>query len=190
MNDENRITLLVLGAVVIGIVLGIFLAQQVSGEIKAVSSDIKSLEASLKGIDSSIKGVDSSVKDIKTTLAEKDKVSFRRDMQENGRRMLSLDYAGKFAKWDTAKSQIEELDKALQDAATLDSQQAPGIQDFRNVYIPKLKDAASKKDTKNFESVWTETYNACIGCHRGAGSPPSAIEILREISSEVEQLSG
>lgn len=190
MNNENRTTLLVLGVVVIGIVLGIFLAQKISGEIKAVSSDIKNLEASLNGVETSVKGVDSSVKDVKKALTEKDKVSFIRDMQENGRRMLSLDYAGKFAKWDAAKSEIEELDKALQDAATLDSQQAPGIQDFRNVYIPKLRDAASKKDTKNFESVWTETYNACIGCHRGAGSPPSAIEILRDISSEVEQLSG
>ncbi|SNQ61603.1 hypothetical protein [Candidatus Methanoperedens nitratireducens] len=190
MNDENRTTLLVLGAVVIGIVLGIFLAQQVSGDIRAVSSDIKSLQASLNGVESSIKGVDSSVKDIKTTLAEKDKVSFRRDMQENGRRMLSLDYAGKFTKWDTAKSEIEELDKALQDAAILDSQLSAAIQDFRNMYIPKLKDAVSKKDTKNFESVWAETYNACIGCHKGAGSPPSAIETLREISSEVEQLAG
>ena len=37
-----------LGVVVIGIVLGIFLAQKVSGEIRTVSSDIKSLEASLR----------------------------------------------------------------------------------------------------------------------------------------------
>ena len=189
MNGENKI-LFVLAAVVIGIILGIFLEQKISGELNAVSSDVKKLEASVKGIDTSIKAVDSSVKDVKTTLAEKDKVSFIRDMQEIGRRMLSLDYAGKFARWDSAKIEIDELDKTLQDAAILDSQRAPTIQDFRNMYIPKLKDAASKKDAKSFETVWTETYNACIGCHKGAGSPPSAIETLREISSEVEQLSG
>ena len=189
MKGENKI-LFVLAAVVIGIILGIFLEQKISGELNAVSSDVKKLEASVKGIDTSIKAVDSSVKDVKTTLAEKDKVSFIRDMQEIGRRMLSLDYAGKFARWDSAKIEIDELDKTFQDAATLDSQLAPTIQDFRNTYIPKLKEAASKKDARNFESVWTETYNACIGCHKGTGSPPSAIETLREISSEVDQLSG
>lgn len=182
MNSENK-TLLVLVAVVIGIILGIFLEQKISGEINVVSSDVKKLEAS-------IKAVDSSVKDVKTTLAEKDKVSFIRDMQEIGRRMLSLNYAGKFARWDAAKIEIDELDKTLQDATIMDSQRAPTIQDFRNTYIPKLKDAASKKDAKVFENVWAETYNACIGCHKGAGSPPSAIETLREISSEVDQLSG
>ena len=190
MNNENRKVLLVLAVIVVGIILGIFLTQKVSGEIKAVSLDIKNLGNSIKGIESSIKTVDSSVKDVKTALAEKNKLSFIRDMQENGRRMLSLDYAGKFAKWDAAKQEIDELDKTLQDAATLDSQLSPTIQDFRNMYIPKLKDAVSKKDAKNFESVWAETYNACIGCHKGAGSPPSAIETLREISSEVEQLAG
>lgn len=189
MNGENK-TLLVLAAVVIGIILGIFLEQKTSGEINVVSSDIKKLETSIKGIDTSIKAVDSSVKDVKTSLAEKEKVSFIRDMQEIGRRMLSLDYAGKFARWDTAKIEIDELDKTLQDAAIMDSQRAPTIQDFRNTYIPKLRDAASKKDAQGFENVWAETYNACIGCHKGAGSPPSAIETLREISSEVDQLSG
>lgn len=189
MNGENK-TLLVLAAVVIGMILGIFLEQKISGEINVVSSDIKKLETSIKGIDTSIKAVDSSVKDVKTSLAEKEKVSFIRDMQEIGRRMLSLDYAGKFARWDAAKIEIDELDKTLQDAAIMDSQRAPTIQDFRNTYIPKLRDAASKKDAKGFENVWAETYNACIGCHKGAGSPPSAIETLREISSEVDQLSG
>ena len=189
MNGENK-TLLVLAAVVIGIILGIFLEQKISGEINVVSSDVKKLETSIKEIDSSIKAVDSSVKDVKTTLAEKDKVSFIRDMQEMGRRMLSLDYAGKFARWDAAKIEIDELDKTLQDAAILDSQRAFSLTDFRNTYIPKLKDAASKKDAKSLENVWNETYNACIGCHKGAGSPSSAIETLREISSEVDQLSG
>lgn len=189
MNGENK-TLLVLAAVVIGIILGIFLEQKISGEINVVSSDVKKLETSIKAIDSSIKAIDSSVKDVKTSLAEKEKVSFIRDMQEIGRRMLSLDYAGKFARWDAAETEIDELDKTLQDAAIMDSQRAPTIQDFRNTYIPKLKEAASKKDAKNFENLWAETYNACIGCHKGAGSPPSAIETLREISSEVDQLSG
>ena len=189
MNGENK-TLLVLAAVVIGIILGIFLEQKISGEINVVSSDVKKLETSVKEIDSSIKAIDSSVKDVKTSLAEKDKVSFIRDMQEIGRRMLSLDYAGKFARWDAAKIEIDELDKTLQDAAILDSQRAFSLTDFRNTYIPKLKDAASKKDAKSFENVWNETYNACIGCHKGAGSPSSAIETLREISSEVDQLSG
>lgn len=189
MNGENK-TLLVLAAVVIGIILGIFLEQKISGEINAVASDVRKLETSIKGVDSSIKAVDSSVKDVKITLAEKDKISFIRDMQEIGRRMLSLDYAGKFARWDAAIIEIDELDKTLQDAAIMDSQRAPTIQDFRNTYIPKLKDAASRKDVKSFENVWTETYDACIGCHKGAGSPPSAIETLSEISSEVDQLSG
>ncbi|CAG0949804.1 MAG: hypothetical protein OIN86_13390 [Candidatus Methanoperedens sp.] len=189
MNGENK-TLLVFAAVVIGIILGIFLEQKISGEINAISSDVRKLEMSIKGIDSSIKAVDSSVKDVKTSLAEKEKVSFIRDMQEIGRRMLSLDYAGKFERWDAAKIEIDELDKTLQDAAIMDSQRAPTIQDFRNTYIPKLRDAASKKDAMSFESVWNETYNACVGCHKGAGSPPSAIETLREISSEIDQLSG
>ena len=189
MNGENKI-LIVLAAVVIGIILGIFLEQKISGEINVVSSEVKKLEMSMKEIDTSIKAVDSSVKDVRTSLAEKEKVSFIRDMQEIGRRMLALDYAGKFARWSAAKIEIDELDKTLQDAAIMDSQRAPTIQDFRNTYIPKLKDAASKKDAKSFENVWAETYNACIGCHQGAGSPPSAIETLREISSEVDQLSG
>ena len=189
MDDEKKI-LVVLAAVVIGIILGIFLEQKISGELNGISSDIKKLEGSVKEIDSSIKAVDSSVKDVKTTLAEKDKVSFIRDMQEIGRRMLSLDYAGKFARWEAANNEIEELDKTLEDAAVLDSQRASTLRDFRNTYIPRVKEAASKKDSVSFEKVWNETYNACIGCHKGAGSPPSAVETLREISSEVDQLSG
>jgi len=190
MSGENKTLLVLATVVIIGIILGIFLQQKISGELNAVSFDVKKLETSIKGIDSSIKAVDSSVKDVKTSLAEKDKVSFIRDMQEIGRRMLSLDYAGKFARWDAAKIEIDELDKTLQDAAIMDSQRAPTIQDFRNTYIPKLRDATSKKDDKTFESVWNETYTACVACHKGAGSPPSAIETLREISSEVDQLSG
>ena len=190
MDKENRIILVVIAALVVGVFAGVSLSQKISQEIREVSSDIKTLETAVKAIGVSINNVDSSIKTVKTSLEESDRASFRRDMQETGRRMLSLDYAGKFAKWDTAKIEIDELDKTLQDAATLDSQLAPTIQDFRNTYIPKLKDAASKKDARNFESVWTETYNACIGCHKGTGSPPSAIETLREISSEVDQLSG
>ena len=46
MNGENK-TLLVLAAVVIGIILGIFLEQKISGEINVVSSDVKKLETSI-----------------------------------------------------------------------------------------------------------------------------------------------
>lgn len=190
MNDEMKISVLVLGAVIIGIVIGVSLSQKISGEIKDVSSNIKSLDTSIKGLDASIKGVDSSVKEVKTSLAEKELQSFRRDMQENGRRMLAIDYAGKFAKWDVAKNEIEELDKTLQDAASLRSDLSQTIQVFSSTYIPKLKTAADKKDSKNFETVWTETYNACVACHQGASAPAAAFEALREISSEAEQLSG
>jgi len=190
MNDEMKISVLVLGAVIIGIVIGASLAQKISGEIKDVSSGINSLETSIKGLDSSIKGVDSSVKEVKTSLAEKELQSFRRDMQENGRRMLSIDYAGKFAKWDAAKKEVDELDKTLQSSANLRSDLSPSIQSFRSTYIPKLKEAADKKDAKNFGTVWTETYNACIACHQGSRASPEAFEILREIGAEVEQLSG
>lgn len=190
MSNENKISLLVLGAVIFGVVLGIILAQNISGEINDLSSSIASLEASVKGIDTSIKDVDSSVKEVKTSLAERDLQSFRRDMQENGRRMLSIDYAGKFARWDAAKSEADELDKTLQNAADLRTDLATAIDEFRSTYIPKLKDAADKRDVKNFESVWAETYNACIACHQGARAPPAAFEVLREISSEAEHLSG
>lgn len=190
MNKENTISMLVLGAVIAGIVLGIFLAQKISGEIKEVSSDIKDLETSIKGIDSSIKGVDSSLTAVKTSLTEKDTISFRRTMEENGRRMLSLNYAGQFSRWDAVKKEADELDKNLQDSASLRPDLAQAIQGFRTTYVPKLKDAADKKDTKNFGTVWSGTYDACIACHQIIAAPPAASEVLREISSEVEELSG
>ncbi len=165
MNNENKVIIVLGAAIVVGMVLGVILAQKISGEIKEISSGIKNLETSMKGIDSSIKGVDSSVKEVKTSLAEKEIALFRRNMQENGRRMLALDYAGKFAKWDAAKEEVEEIDK-------------------------NLENAADKKDTGNFEKTWTDAYNACVGCHQGVLAPSSAFEALREISSEVEQLSG
>ncbi|MDP2844450.1 MAG: hypothetical protein Q8N79_00050 [Candidatus Methanoperedens sp.] len=179
MNNESKIGLLVLGAVIIGIVLGVFLVQNVTGEIREVSSAMKNLETSMKGIDASLK-------EVKTTLAEKETGQFRREMQESGRRILSLNYAGKFANWDAAKKEVDELDGTLKNAADLRPDLAQTIQSFRNAYILGLKGAADKKDTKNFETVWNDTYNACIACHRGAGTPPEAAKVLGEIKIDVE----
>jgi hypothetical protein len=179
MNNENKISLLVLGAVIISIVLGVFLVQKVTGEIRDVSSAVKNLETSMKGIDSSLK-------EVKTSLADKETGEFRRQMQESGRRILSLNYAGKFANWDVAKKEADELDGTLKNAADLRPDLAQTIQGFRSAYIPGLKGAADKKDTKNFETVWNDAYNACIACHRGAGAPPAAAEVLGEIRTEVE----
>jgi len=179
MNNESKIGLLVLGAVIIGIVLGVFLVQNVTGEIREVSSVMKNLETSMKGIDASLK-------EVKTTLAEKETGQFRREMQESGRRILSLNYAGKFANWDVAKKEADELDGTLKNAADLRPDLAQTIQGFRSAYILKLKDAADKKETKNFETVWSDAYNACIACHRGTAAPPEAFEILSEIKTEVE----
>jgi len=190
MDKENKITLILLAVLVIGVFIEVSLTQKVSWEIKEVSSDIKDLGTSIKGIDTTVKNVDSSLITVKTSLEESARESFRRDMQENGRRMLSLDYAGKFSRWDAAKKEVDELDKTLQDAANHKSELAQSIQAFRSIYIPKLKDVVDKKDIKNFEVVWNETYNACIDCHKGASAPSTAFDVLREISSEVEQLSG
>lgn len=191
MDKENKIILIILLAVlVIGMFIEVSVTQKVSGELKGVSSDIKDIETSIKGIDTSVKNIDSSMKTVATSLEKSATESFRRDMQENGRRMLSLDYAGKFSRWDAANKEIDELDKNLQDAANHNSELAPGIQTFKSTYVPKLKDAADKKDPKNFGIVWNETYNACIACHKGTLAPSTAFDVLREISSEVDQLSG
>lgn len=179
MNNENKISLLVLGAVIIGIVLGVVLVQKVNGEIREVSLAVKNLETSMKGFDASLK-------EVKTGLAGKETGEFRRQMQESGRRILSLNYAGKFAKWEAAKMETDELDATLKNAADLRPDLAQTIQGFRSAYIPGLKSAADKKDTKNFETVWNDTYNACIACHRGTGAPPVAAEVLGEIRAGVE----
>lgn len=190
MDKENKIILVFLAVFVIGTLIGLSFTQKVSLEIRGVSSEIKDLETSIKGIDTSVKNVDSSVKTIKTSLEESTRESFMRDMQENGRRMLSLDYAGKFSRWDAAKKEVEELDKNLQESANHNSDLMQSIQTFRSTYIPKLKDAVDNKDVKNFEVVWNETYNSCITCHKAASAPSTAFDVLREISSEVDQLSG
>ncbi len=190
MDKENKIILILLAVLVIGVFIEVSLTQKVSWEIKAVSSDIKDLGTSIKGIDTSVKNVDSSIKTVKTSLEESTRESFRRDMQENGRRMLLMDYTGKFSRWDAVTKEVDGLDKNLQDAMNHNSELAQSIQTFRSTYIPKLKDAAGKKDMKNFEVVWNETYNSCIGCHKGASAPSSAFEVLSEISNEVDQLSG
>jgi mono/diheme cytochrome c family protein len=190
MNNENKVIIVLGVAILIGIVIGISLVQKVSGEIKEVSSNIKNLEISIKGVDSSIKGIDSSVKEVKTSLAEKDIGLFRRQMQENGRRILFINYAGKLARWDAAKNETNEMDKALENAADMRSDLAQAIQGFRSTYIPKLKDAADRKDSKSFEAIWNDAYNACIACHQSAGAPGAAFDVLREVSSEVDELSG
>lgn len=190
MEKENKIILVFLAVFVIGTLIGLSFTQKISLEIRGVSSEIKDLETSIKGIDTSVKSVDSSIKTVKTRLEESTRESFRRDMQENGRRMLSLDYAGKFSRWDAAKKEVDELDQSLQDSADHNTDLAQSIQTFQSIYIPKLKDAVDKKDIKNFEAVWNETYNSCIACHKGASAPSTAFDVLREISSEVDQLSG
>ncbi|MCZ7362746.1 MAG: hypothetical protein O8C58_05365 [Candidatus Methanoperedens sp.] len=190
MDKEKKIILILLAALVIGMFIEVSLTQKVSWELKGVSSDIKDLETSIKGVDTSVKNVDSLVKIMKTNLEESARESFKRDMQENGRRMLSLDYAGKFSRWDAAKKEVDELDKNLQDSADHNSDLEQSIQTFRSTYVPKLRDAVDKKDIKNFELVWNETYNSCIACHKGASAPSTAFDVLREISSEVDQLSG
>jgi DNA-directed RNA polymerase subunit F len=158
--------MLLLGAaVIIGILLGLLQAQKISAELKIISTDIK--EAS-----SEIKNLKTSTEEVKASLAEKDIVAFRRDMQESGRRMLSMDYAGKFERWDAAKMEIDELNNTLESAANLRHDLAQSIRDFRGMYIPKLRDAADKKDTKNFEAVWSDTYNACVSCHKGSVATP------------------
>jgi DNA-directed RNA polymerase subunit F len=159
MNNENRITLLVLSVVIIGIFIGLMEATKISAEIKILYADNKE-------ISSEIKDLTTSIKEVKTILAEKDTEAFRRDMQENGRRMLSMDYAGKFARWDAVKMEVDELNKTLENAANQRPDLAQTIMDFRITYIPKLKDAADTKDTKNFEAMWSDTYNACIACHK------------------------
>lgn len=190
MEKENKIVLALVIAVVIGILIGIVLAENVSWKIGMLTSDVEEMSSSIKDLRASIDRVDTSVNEIKTNLAEPGLQSFRREMQANGRRMLSIDYAGKFARWSVAKQEVEELNKTLQNSADLRPSLARNIQEFQTKYIPKLNAAADKRDAKNFEAVWAETYNACIACHESARAPLSAYQVLREIGSEVEQLSG
>lgn len=165
LNGRNTGMLLLGVAIIIGILLGLLQAQKISAELKIVSADIK--EAS-----SEIKNLKTSIEEVKTSLAEKDIVAFRKDMQESGRIMLSMDYAGKFERWDAVKMEIDELNNTLESAANLRPDLAQTIRDFRGRYLPKLKDAADKKDTKNFEAVWSDTYSACVSCHKGSVAPP------------------
>lgn len=166
MNNGRNTGMLLLGiAIIAGILLGLLQAQKISAELKIVSADIK--EAS-----SEIKNLKTSMEEVKASLAEKNIVAFKRDMQESGRRMLSIDYAGKFERWDAAKMDIDELNNTLESAANLRTDLAQTIRDFRGRYLPKLKDAADKKDTKNFEAVWSDAYNACVSCHKGSVAPP------------------
>ncbi len=190
MESENKIIIVLGVAIVAGVILGVSLAQAVLEDIRTVSKDMKDISLNIKDLTASIKGVDSSVKEVKTSLAERDTITFRREMQANGRRMLSLDYAGKFGRWDVAGTEIDELDRNLQDSANLRPELSQSILGFRSTYVPKLKAAADKRDAKNFEAVWSETYNACVACHQIAAAPQEAFEVLREIGSEVEQLSG
>lgn len=165
MNNGRNTGMLLLGAAItVGILLGLLQAQKISAELKIVSADTKEAY-------SEIKNLKTSVEEVKASLAEKDIVAFRRDMQENGRRMLSMDYAGRFEKWDTVRIEINELNTSLENAANLRSDLAQTIRDFRSTYIPKLKGAAEKKDIKNLEIMWAETYNACIACHKGSVVP-------------------
>jgi len=190
MDKENR-TIIVLGvAIVIGVILGVFLAQIVLWEIKTTSKDVRDMSSNMNELIVSIKGIDSSLQEVKTSLTEKETVEFRRNMEENGRRMLVMNYAGRLTKWDSVKKEIADVDKNLDNAANMRPDLASSLQNFRKTYIPKLNDMADKKDIKNFEVAWSNTYDACVVCHTGTTAPPEAFETLREISSEVEELSG
>lgn len=190
MESENKVIIVLGVAIVVGVILGVSLALVVLDQIRGISGGMKEVSQEIEDLTVSISGVDTSVKEVKSRLAETEARTFRREMQANGRRMLSLDYAGKFGRWDFAKTEIDELDRNLQNSANLRTELYDSIQGFRSTYIPRLQDAADKRDAKNFANVWSETYNACVSCHQIARAPQEAFEVLREISSEAEQLSG